>query len=77
MLIRLNHKIVQQKMDEHLLRPIDLAGKLGVASQMANFILHKGGLQYAPELAKIFDCRVAELLITWPKKPNNKKRKGD
>jgi hypothetical protein len=63
--VRLNHKVVQQKMAEKYLRPIDLSGKLGVSPQMVQFILYKGGFKYAEKLSIIFDCRVSELLVTY------------
>ena len=62
-LIRLNHRMVRYKMTKQLMRPVDLADKLGVSRQMANHIIHHAGLKYAQELATMFNCRVSDLLI--------------
>lgn len=74
--VRLNHKVVQDKMAKLLLRPVDLARKLGVSQQMGHFILFHGGLKYAPQLAKVFDCREAELLMNFQKEIGLKPPKG-
>ena len=61
--IKLNHRIVWELMTRDLLRPADLAKKLGINRQSANYVLYHGGVKYADKLAKIFGCRKNDLLV--------------
>ena len=61
--IKLNHEKVRELMSQNLLRPIDLAKKIGKDRQTVNFILYYGGVKYADQLAKIFNCKRADLLV--------------
>ncbi len=62
-LIKLNHKIVKALMTKAFMRPIDLAKRLKKSKQITNYIIHRGGMQYATGLAKIFKCSRFDLLI--------------
>ena len=80
--IRLNHAKVREEMARLFMRPVDLARKLGVNRQTANYIIHRGGVIYSSRLAKIFGHRETYFLCTELKMPegmsivNNKVRKG-
>jgi hypothetical protein len=79
--IKLNHKAIQKEMIRSGFRPVDIAKRLKVSRQMANYILHKGGVLYAGRLARIFKCDRDSLIINAVRKPvqfvvtNNRVRK--
>jgi hypothetical protein len=50
-------------MSRDLLRPADLAKKIGKDRQTVNYILYWGGAKYAEQLARIFGCKKSELLV--------------
>jgi len=52
--MKLNHPKIRRLMRKNRMRPIDLAGRLGVSRQAANYIINHGGLSYADRLAKLF-----------------------
>ena len=52
--MKLNHPKIRRLMKANKMRPIDLAGRLGVSRQAANYIIQNGGVSYADRLAKLF-----------------------
>jgi hypothetical protein len=68
--IKLNHKIVNQKMKQMGYRPVDLSKKLKVSRQMVNYILYKGGVLYAGRLAQILKCDKDDIIIGAVHKPD-------
>lgn len=66
--LKLDHKKVEMRMNRMLIRPADLARKLHVSRQMANYILHQGGVKYASKLAKILNCEREFLTVKILKK---------
>ena len=77
-LIKLNHQLVRALMTKAFMRPIDLAERMKKSKQMTSYIIHRGGMQYATALAKIFKCDRLELL-TRPtlRLPRGKRMKGN
>lgn len=79
-LIKLNHQLVRTLMTKAFMRPIDLAARMKKSKQMTNYIIHRGGMQYARDLAKIFKCDRLDLL-TRPeirlRLPKGKRMKGN
>ena len=77
--IKLNHQLVRALMTKAFMRPIDLAARMKKSKQMTNYIIHRGGMQYAKDLAKIFKCDRLDLL-TRPeirmRLPKGKRMKG-
>ena len=61
--IKLNHERVQAEMRKALMRPADLARRLKISLQLANFIIHHGGRKYHEKLANIFGCKREDLII--------------
>ncbi len=66
-LIKLNNALVISLMAKHFMRPADLAIALGKTKQMTNYIIHRGGMQYATRLAEIFNCKRTDLLVSAPR----------
>jgi DNA-binding XRE family transcriptional regulator len=60
---KLNHEKVKELMSRDLLRPADLAKKIGKDRQTVNYILYWGGAKYAEQLARVFGCKKSELLV--------------
>ena len=60
---KLNHRKVRDLMSRDLLRPIDLAKKIGKDRQTVNYILYWGGAKYAEKLARVFGCKKSDLLV--------------
>jgi hypothetical protein len=67
-LIKLNNDYVRDLMARARMRPVDMARVLGVSKQLANHIIHHGGVSYAASLARIFDKKEIELLVALPRK---------
>lgn len=65
-LIKLNNELVITLMAKKFLRPTDLADVLKVSKQMANYIIHHGGMVYADRLAKILNVKRTDLLVSSP-----------
>ena len=77
--IKLNHQLVKDLMAKRFMRAVDLSKRLKKSPQMTNYIIHRGGMQYAKDLAKIFKCDRLDLL-TRPeirmRLPKGKRMKG-
>ena len=78
---KLNHNKLQELMDRKCIRPADLAKSLGVSRQMANYIVHHGGRNYALRLARVLGCEEADIIYNVTRRVkgyeivNNKVRK--
>lgn len=61
--VKLDHAKIRKLMKQNLMRPIDLANKIGKDRQTVHYILNIGGIKYADQLAKIFGCKKSDLLV--------------
>jgi len=52
--MKLNYKKIQSLMKAQKLRQVDVAKRLGISQQFANYILKHGGVSYADRLARLF-----------------------
>lgn len=63
MYIRLDHDKLISLMETNGVRPIDIAKRLRISRQLANYILHVGGVKWASKLANIFNLTRNDLII--------------
>ena len=63
MYIRLDHDKIKSLMETNGIRPIDVAKRLRISRQLANYILHVGGVKWASRLANIFKITRNDLII--------------
>lgn len=66
---KLNHTKVLSEMYRLKMRPIDLAKRLDISRQLANYVIYRGGRKHVFKLARVFGCHREDLLV------NSKARK--
>lgn len=69
-LIKLNHALVRKLMEKSLIRPIELARMMRISRQQVHYLMYRGGVKHARDLAEIFDVKRSDLLV----KSDGKKR---
>lgn len=60
---KLNHTKVLAEMYRLKMRPSDLAKRLKISRQLANYVIYKGGRKHAFRLAKLFGCKKEDLIV--------------
>ncbi len=64
--LKLNHDKIRELMGKKGIRLSNLARKMGHSSQMAYYIIRRGGPKYAPDLASHLGCEIVDILTPGP-----------